>query len=177
MKIKYTNNLEEIVEVNHLLLMDNPIVKKRINICRILLPMILMVFFFIFNLYSGFVFIILKCIYLLLAILLVAFYQKYYERKLYKVLYKQLGQSDILFKSVTLTLDGIGMYKEADGDTLSVPWSEIQNIQVINEHVVINLATNKFFAIPIRAFSNETEKNSFMQIVKEHIDSNKKDLI
>lgn len=172
MKINYTNNLDEIVEINHVLLMDSPIVKRRINMCRIVLPIILVVFLLVLNFYSGIVFIIIKCTYILLALLLAVFYKKYYASKLYKVLYRRIAESEDLLKNITLTLNETGICKEVDGDILSTPWNEIQNIKLINEHIVINLTTHKFFVVPIRAFSNEAEKNSFVQIMKDHINYN-----
>nr|WP_246583167.1 YcxB family protein [Clostridium simiarum] len=72
---------------------------------------------------------------------------------------------------LTLTLNEEGISKESKTTQYKVPWSSVENVKVRENYICIYISCfNKpgCFIIPIKAFNDPSEKDTFLQIFKQY---------
>ncbi|MGM9985831.1 MAG: YcxB family protein [Bacillaceae bacterium] len=168
MEIKYTMGEKEFLAFNEHFIKTSPTIKKSLAIQRYVVPIIYLIIPFIlkavdedFSLWYSFT------IFLLVGILWVIFYPKYFHRSTTRRVQKMLRESHQSFGETTLIIQDDGI-EETQGTTLSkVGWDQISELHTTNDYYYIFFSGLKAFVIPTTVLSAE-DKNSLLDIMKKH---------
>lgn len=109
-------------------------------------------------------------------VLWVVFYPKYFNGALKKRVTKILNQGNnkslLGRRTMSLGEDGISeMGNYGDG---KIPWDSIKKVEETNEHIFVYINDVNAYVIPIRAFKNEDDKKKFLDAIGEHCKEYKK---
>ncbi len=73
------------------------------------------------------------------------------------------------FKDTKITLDDEFLLHEIEGMYSKISWNFIDKIYLTDNNIFISLNSNSVINIPIRAFSNDSEKYTFIKYIDNHI--------
>ncbi|MBU5593394.1 hypothetical protein KQI89_16735 [Clostridium sp. MSJ-4] len=96
-----------------------------------------------------------------------------FENKIVKILAKRSHKNinEDFLSTITLTLSEEGISAESDAVLFKSIWTNIEKAMITENHVSIYIKYNgvsPLFTIPLRTFNEPSEKESFLEIIRQH---------
>ncbi|WP_032123253.1 YcxB family protein [Clostridium amazonitimonense] len=122
-----------------------------------------------FLIYFSLLILIIYIIYLLCIII----NPNIFKNKMVKILAKKSNRSinEDLLSTTTLTLSEEGISLENDALLFKTIWSNIEKAVITENHIFIYIKYSSnfnLFIIPLRTFNETSEKESFLEIIRQH---------
>jgi hypothetical protein len=168
MKIEYDLTKQDYIDFNMHYIENSPKLKRSLFIQRFVIALVFLIFPFIFSKNSGTPFLPSFIVYGVIFILWVLFYPKYYrtiaKKRIIKLIDKGGSAIQLGHRSITLNEEGLEEFSE-QGESKS-SWSSIERIEETENHIYIFIGSTNAYLVPIRAFEGRTQKDEFMERLK-----------
>ena len=171
MRIKYKNSIDDFIKWGMYSFKKDLSIQKRINLLRIIIPIIIVFTFTLVVLIDKSHKIdntsLIVCITIIL--LWVVFYPKILEFKYNNQLKRTFSNSKRICSEKILTIDQYGIRNESKDGFAKFSWNEIEKVEDADTHIYICVDDLSAIIIPSGAFQNEEERKELLKIINENI--------
>lgn len=108
---------------------------------------------------------------LLLGLVFLLFYPRFFQRTLVRMLRRQIraGQYKEFIGDYTLTAGSDGLHEQAPGKCSIWQWQTVQSVEQDSERLYIYIGASTALIIPFAAFDSDTERAQFVDFVQQGV--------
>ena len=167
--VEYDLIKEDYIAFNMHHIDNSPTIKRSLFIQRYVVALVFLVFPFIFSNMTGVPILLPLIIYGAIFIAWILYYPRYFVATTKKRILKMIneGRSDNLFGPRSITLSEAGVQEVSDHGESRSSWRSIEKVDETAEHIYIYISSINAYLVPIRAFEGRTQKDEFMERLKD----------
>ena len=173
MKIKYKNSIDDLVQLNMSIFKRDLVIQKRLKIKYAIVPIIIIVDFFVVSWLTGFVRNKITNLFLIFCLIIIIpwllFYPRFAEFQYKKILIKRLKNNIKNDFDLIVTIDKSGIREESQNGNVTYYWDKVEEVKDIGTHIFIYISNLNAIVIPSNSFRDEREKNELIKIINENI--------
>lgn len=168
-KVEYDLTKEDYIAFNMHHIDHSPTIKRSLFIQRYVVALVFLAFPFIYSNVSGVPLLLPIIIYGAVFIIWILFYPRYFTASMKKRILKMIdeGGNASLFGPRSFTLSETGVEEVSDQGESRSSWRSIEKIDETVDHIYVYISSINAYLIPTRAFQDITQKNMFLERLKE----------
>lgn len=171
MEIKYELTKDDFLEFNLYHAENSKTVKKTLNIQRYIISIIFIFAAIVMSSYLDIPYSFTIPFYLVVFLIWVLFYPKYFKWHIKRNVSKMLdeGKNKGIIGEQSLSISNEGIISISEVGEMKNNWSSVEKIVKTDKIILIYISSISAYIIPIKAFNNEEEVNSFISYVNKYI--------
>lgn len=168
-KVEYDLTKEDYIAFNMHHIDHSPTIKRSLFIQRYIVALVFLAFPFIFSNMIGVPLLLPLIVYGVIFIVWILYYPKYFTATTKKRILKMIdeGSNDNLFGPRTMTLSESGVEEVSDHGESRSSWRSIEKIDETADHIYIYISSINAYLVPIRAFEDKSQKDTFVERLKD----------
>lgn len=171
MKLEYELTRQDYVDFNIYHVMNSKSMKNRLLFVWFVSPVLFLIFPLLFRRVSPNGFWVGLVVFAVTAALWIILFPRKYKKSLAKSVNKMLDEGKnngfLGMRSLTFSDEGITQVSEA-GETKN-NWNVVERLAITDNYIFIYIASVMAYVVPDRVFSDATEREAFIDIIKKNI--------
>jgi hypothetical protein len=174
MKIEYDLFKKDFIEFNMYRILNSDKIKSSLFKQRYTISLDVLVVIFILALIAGAPWKLFLSIVILIYILWITYYPKYFNNKAKRNIEKMIDERNdtSVFGKYTITVDEEGIVELSKSKKTKAHWSQVEKVIEVVDYIFIKTTENDTFIIPKSIFENIHLRNEFMSTIKQYHDIN-----